>query len=328
MKSIKYVISFTVIGIMLMGVYLWIRHTEVYPSTSDAYIDASVVRIAPQVTGQVLQLPIKDHMHVNKGQLLLQIDPQPYQLTVQRASANLLLAEQQLASAKAAREMARAQVEQHKAEVEDAQHNNKRMQDLWQRKTVSKATAEQAAYKLKESQAVLASSESELNRATRQVEEAKIQIRVARTQLAQAQLDLNYTRLLSPADGFLGKVTVRPGDVVHPGEQLFPLVEDTSTFVDANFKETDLQRIRPGQPAVVEVDMYPGKKFNGTVESVSPASGVAFSLLPPENATGNWVKVTQRFPIRIAMQHNSSNKRLLVGASSSVTVDTSNIALP
>ena len=327
MRKTKILISFVVVLFLTAGLYFWIQYNEQYPSTSDAYIDAAVVRISPQVTGKVLKLPIKDHMHVTKGQLLLMIDPQPYELTVQAADSSLKLARQHLAAVRAESDMVRAQVEQRKVELADAVRNNKRMQSLMVQNSVATAVAEEATYKLKEAEAALGSAVADVNRMRRQVNEASIQIKVAEIQLAQARLELAYTRILSPSDGFLGKIQIRPGDIVQPGQRLFPLVEDLSAWVDANFKETDLQRIHPGQTATVEVDMYPGKKFNGVVESVSPASGVAFSLLPAENATGNWVKITQRFPIRIAMTDKSIDQRFLIGASSKVTVDTSREAL-
>ena len=144
---------------------------------------------------------------------------------------------------------------------------------------------------------------------------------MAEAALGRARLDLKHTRIVAPSKGIIGDLQLRPGGFVTAGRALFALVETDEVWVDANFKETDLPRIRPGQPARVKVDLQPGATFRGEVESLSPASGTAFSLLPPENATGNWVKVTQRFPVRVRILEPVPNLRL--GASSEVTVDTS-----
>ena len=145
-------------------------------------------------------------------------------------------------------------------------------------------------------------------------------IKAARAALEQARKDLGETRITAPANGLLGEVDLRPGSYVNAGDPLFALVENDPVWVDANFKETDLPRIRPGQPATVSVDLLPGKTFRGEVEGLSPASGAAFALLPPENATGNWVKVTQRFAVRIRILDPVPELR--VRASAEVAVDT------
>jgi membrane fusion protein (multidrug efflux system) len=142
--------------------------------------------------------------------------------------------------------------------------------------------------------------------------------------LNQAQLDLKYCRIYAPADGIVDEVSLRPGTFVSKGRDALALVENDEVWVDANFKETDLMRIQPGQSATVKVDLLPDKVFHGKVQSLSPASGTAFSLLPPENATGNWVKVTQRFPVRIRIIDPTPQLRL--GASSEVSIDATDSA--
>ena len=142
----------------------------------------------------------------------------------------------------------------------------------------------------------------------------------ARAAYAKARLDLEHPRITAPADGTIGEFVLRPGSFVTSGSPLFALVENAPVWVDANFKETDLPRIRPGQPATVTVDLLPGQTFHGQVEDLSPASGAAFSLFPPENATGNWVKVTQRFDVRVRILDPVPEMR--VGASAEVRIDT------
>jgi membrane fusion protein (multidrug efflux system) len=316
------------VAIAAMGVYGFWRHAENYPSTSDAYVTAHVVHIEPQVGGRITVLPVRDHQHVNQGQLLLQIDTRPYQIAVQKAVAELALAQQQKLAADAGVQAARATVNQRRAQLDDAQRNYARDSRLLVHKAVSAAQTETDRDKLREVDAALKAGEADSSRAIREQAEAEARIRVAQAGLAEARLNLAYTRISAPASGTLGEIPVHPGDVVQPGQQLFPLVEDQAFWVDANYKETDLDRIRPGQRATIAVDMYPDKTFHGVVESVSPASGVAFSLLPPENATGNWVKVTQRFPVRVRVSTDHNNTPLRVGASSSVTIDTTRTPEP
>jgi len=281
-----------------------------------------VVRIAPQVGGKVVELPVTDDARVVMGQLLLVIDPESYEIAVKRAEANVTLTDQAQAGAQAAVDAAQAEVSEREAEHTDAVRSNERMQDLLKRKSVAPAQAESARYKLRETKAVLDKARSVLHQTVRKLGEAGARVRVAEAALAEARLNLSHTRITAPVSGVLGTVDIRPGDVVTAGQQLFPLVDDSAVWVDANYKETDLHRIRIGQPASISVDMYPGKTFHGRVESVGPASSVAFSLLPPENATGNWVKVTQRFPVRVRIYKPNTTTPLRVGASSTVTIDT------
>lgn len=323
MRILKWTVSAVVISMLVVGITAWIRYDSLHPSTSDAYVSAAVVRISPRITGKLDSIPVHDYDHVEQGQLLLQIDPQPYRIALERARSNLALATQQRNAAQAAVESARALVSQHRAELEDARRNHQRTQKLLQQKSISQAQADSVRFKLKEIESAYQASVADLGRMQGRFQEAAAQIRVAQTAVEEATMNLGYTRILAPVSGYLGKLEVRPGNVVQAGQPLFPLVEDQSAWVYANFKETDLHRIQPGQQAHIRLDMYPGRTFNGVIESLSPASGVAFSLLPPENATGNWVKVTQRFPVRIAFTDQDPGMTLRIGASSTVTVDTS-----
>lgn len=149
---------------------------------------------------------------------------------------------------------------------------------------------------------------------------AQATIQLAKASLTQAQLKLSYTRVTAPTSGWITHVTLRGGDLVSENQPLFALISDNEFWVDANFKETDINDIHPGQSAVVKVDMYPGHTFKGRVESISGGTGAAFSLLPPENATGNWVKVTQRVPVRIHIINPDERFPLRIGISASVTI--------
>ena len=308
------------------GVYAYWKYKSAHPSTSDAYLTAHVVRIEPQVGGQIARLPIRDHQYVRQGQVLLQIDDRPYRIAVQQAQAELSLAKQQKLAADAAVEVAGAMVSQRQAELNDARHHYERDTRLIARQDVSKAQLDSDHDKLDAAQAALKEGQAGYRQSQRDQDAAGARITVAQAALDRARLNLSYTTITAPASGTLGNISARPGDIVQAGQQLFPLVEDQAFWVEANYKEGDLERIRPGQSASVEMDMYPGRTFRGVVESLSPASGVAFSLLPPENATGNWVKVTQRFPVRIRIVSRDDGTPLRIGSSCSVTVDTTRTA--
>jgi membrane fusion protein (multidrug efflux system) len=309
----------------LAGGYLYWRHSLTYPSTDDAYVSGHVVRIAPRITGMVASLPVHAFHVVAAGDLLLEIDRQPFEIALQKANAQLDLQRQKIAADQAAVDAAQADVKNRQAEYDNAKTNMRRVSELLATHSIAKAKADDARYRLDEAKAALGAARADLQHALKErgaPGEHNAELRLAEAEVAQARLDLSYTRITAVVSGILGEITLRPGTMVQAGQMLFPLLDDKTFWVDANYKETDLHRIHSGQSATIAVDMYPDKTFNGVVESISPASGVAFSLLPPENATGNWVKVTQRFPVRVRITDTSSRYPLRIGASSHVTIDT------
>jgi len=326
MKYVKWIIGIVVVVIAGVGGYFYWHHSQIYPSTNDAYVQAEVITISPQISGRVSTVPVHDHQHVNQGQLLVQIDPEPFRIAVQAAEAKLALAGKQAGAAGSDVTAARAAVEQRQATLTQAAANARRMRKLYEQHTIPKASLDDAVAALESARAALAQAQADVKKARQEQAAAGHQasLEVAQVALEQARLQLSYTRITAPASGELGRVDVQPGDMVQLGQSLFPLVEDGSFWVAANFKETDLPRIRAGQPAKVTVDMLPGVALKAYVQSVAPASGTAFSLLPPENATGNWVKVTQRIPVKIALKE-IPQRPLRIGASAEVTVNTSGL---
>lgn len=308
-----------------VGLYAYWRYEAHFPSTSDAYVQAHVVSIAPQVSGRVLQVFVREHQRLTAGAPLLQIDPQPFRIALERARAQLDTMRQEVAAAQAAVEAAEATVAERQAQLHEARLNFARVEPLVRQQLLPPAEGDTARDALAAAQAQLAAARSELELARRKRGEpgaANATVRAAAAAVAQAQLDLDHTQLLSPVGGTVANLSVRPGSVVVHDVPLFALVEDGLWWVDANYKETALLHIRPGMPATIHIDMYPGVQFDGVVQSISPASGVAFSLFPPENATGNWVKVTQRFPVRVRILTPDPAHPLRMGASAEVTIDT------
>lgn len=319
----KWFLAGGVVCAVVVSLYFVWRYETLYPSTSDAYLTANVVRIAPRVSGKIVSLPVMTHQHVNAGQLLLKLDKQPFVIALHKSEAALQLAKQQWETAKLNVETARADIDKQQALYDDALRQSVRTSSLYKRHAISKAELDSAVYHSREASAALKAAKSVLEQADHRQQMAQAQVDMAATELDQARLKLSYTQITAPADGILGEIEMRPGDIINAGQALFPLVEDNTYWVSANYKETDLMRIHPGQPAMVQIDMYPNKNFKGVVDSLSPASGVAFSLLPPENATGNWVKVTQRFPVRIRIDQPAEAIPLRIGSSSFVRIDTS-----
>ncbi|MGI9827603.1 HlyD family secretion protein [Vibrio vulnificus] len=306
------------------AMYLSWQYSDSHPSTEDAYIRAKILSVAPQVQGQVVAVEAKDFQAVNKGNLLLKIDARPYLLAVKQAKAAYQLAVQQHDVADKQVTEAVAGLDAARSNLTEAQLEYKRIDSLVTRKLASAQDLDTAKNKLANAQASLEQARASVekaiaNRGEEGAEAAVVQ--QAAAQLAQAELNLSYTDITSPVDGIAGEINTHVGSVVSVGQTLFPVIIKDSYWVRANFKETDLTHIKPGMEAEVVIDMYPDRVWKATVEELSPASGTSFSLMPPENATGNWVKIKQRFPVRLALNVPKDSPQLRVGASTEVTVD-------
>ena len=312
----------------LVAVIAGWRHSALYPGTDNAYVGANLANIAPQITGPVLVLNVHNHQAVKKGQLLFIIDPKPFQVAVDLAAAAYALAQQQVAADAAAVENAQAVVEQRHEEALNAELTGVRSLTLASKGVLSKQAADDAKLHMRDTKAILQGSKAQLKQAQAQLGdlgEKNAALLQAKAVLAQAQLSLFYTHVTAPADGVIENLTMRAGDMVTTATSVFSIIDDGQWWVDANFKETQLERIKPGQAVSVKLDMYSDHEFHGYVENISKGSGSTFSLPPPENATGNWVKVTQRFPVRIRIQDDPAYP-LRVGASASVSVNTTSKA--
>ncbi|MHB1942649.1 MAG: HlyD family secretion protein [Acidiferrobacteraceae bacterium] len=307
---------------VLAGFAYW-RYDRRFVSTDDGYLGAHVIRIAAQIPGAIRTVDVRDSQAVRAGQLLFTIESRPYVLKVREAQALLAQARGALRSAKARLQAARAGALQSSIELGNAERTFQRTATLAARHYVSQQALDNARAQLARVRAGSALSQAQLRESEitlRKKEGVPARIRAAKAELAAAKLDLSYTRVSAPSAGIISNLNLRPGSVVTPLMPLFALVEQGDYWVNANFKETDIERIRDGDPAKIDVDMYPGHTFRGRVESISGAAGTAFSLLPPENATGNWVKVTQRVPVRIHVLNPDPRYPLRVGTSASVTV--------
>lgn len=328
LRWIALLVLFVITAVGVLGYW---RYAEIYPSTDNAYTGADIVRIAPLVAGQVIEVYVEDDQKVAAGDPLFDIDPAPYDAALRGALAQFDAAADAAGTEGEALKAAAAEMEAKRHALVEAL-GAYRAAETTQRQNGSSPGKAPAPAVVDALEAVRTANAA-YQTAHRAFSEAQDQnmvvtvptakLRGAAAQLDKATEDRVKTHVLSPGDGWVSNVRVRPGAVMSAGMPAFPLVESGPWWVDANFKETDLQRIRQGQPATIKLDMYPGYAIEGTVESISPGSGALFSVLPPENATGNWVKVTQRFPVRIRIGGKPDPDRpLRVGATATVTVDT------
>ena len=305
-------------------------------STDDAYVAADITILASKASGYVRSVEVQNNQSVAAGDVIARIDDVDYQLAVQAAKDRLATQQataerigQQIEAAKAQVAQAQPQVDAAKADAVRAAADFERQTRLSQSDYASKARLEQSRADRDKAEAGVKSAEAAIlvARANVGVLEAQLQeaARTAdetRTAVAKAERDLSFTVIRAPVAGVIGNRAVEVGAFVQPGTRLAALVPLTSVRVDANFKETQLAKVRPGQKAHIEVDAYPGRDFPATVDSVAPASGSQFSLLPPENATGNFTKIVQRVPVRIRIEPEAAALRLLrPGMSVVVRVD-------
>ena len=292
--------------------------SAVTQTTNDAYVRAEMAKLSSRVAGEVLKVMVTDFQRVKAGDLLVQIDPADYEAQVAQAEANVEGAQATLDNLSNQIELqyatiAQAQASQVAASAADveARQEQERQQSLSEtqagtRQKLEQATAgfAKAEADLRASRAVIAAQQHQLEVLQGTKKQRAAEIAGAKAQLAAARLKLGYTRISAPFDGIVSERQVQPGDYVNIGSNLIDVVPLPHVYVIANYKETQLTHVQPGQPADVTVDSFPGQTLHGRVERIAPASGSQFALLPPDNATGNFTKVVQRIPVRIAFDDN------------------------
>jgi len=302
------------VGAAIWGVLWWMeaRHFE---TTDDAFVDSRAFAISAKVGGYLVDVPVTDNQHVEAGALIGQVDPRDYrvardqaQAQLDAALANVQSAEAQVIAQQSQVAEAQAQVQQSEAALEFSRDENRRAQELVQRGAGTVQRAQQTASDLTQAQANLARTSAAVNAANRQIavleaqrKSADANVEQARAQLAQAELNLRYTEIRTAQGGRIAKLTAAKGQLVQAGQALSMLVPD-ALWITANFKETQLTAMRPGQDVEMTIDAYPDRVIHGRVDSIQPGSGTAFSLLPAQNATGNYVKVVQRVPVKLVFE--------------------------
>ena len=339
-KRSRKIILPIVLGLVLLGgigygirEYIYSRHHE---DTDDAQIDGDISPVVARVTGFVDSVKFEENHLVKKGQILLILDDRDLQIKVQQAQAaldnavaNVAVVKANVSTAENSYAATQANIENTKVGLWKATEDFNRYQNLLKDRSVTqqqfdaiRAEKESAEAQLQLAQKQAATSQVQVAAAVKQVEVAEANVTAKQADLDYAKLQLSYALIQSPASGFASKKNVETGQLVQTGQTLFNVVSDSGIYVTANFKETQLDQMKAGQPVSVKVDAFPGEKVEGTIASFAPATGAKFSLLPPDNATGNFVKVIQRVPVKIKLTNlsNSLAENLRPGMSVKVSV--------
>lgn len=329
------VVAVVALVAVFVGVRQWV-FSRTHVETDDAYLRADVAQVTPRVSGTIQEILVDANWQVEKDEVLVQLDPSEQKLKLEKAEATLARVHEDVHQARAALHAAESGLELAKADLEQVKLDLGRSAQLAERGVVPADRLDRArtAVRIAQARVVTATQEGERARAAlgpalNADDEEAPAVREAKAARDEAALMLSYTTIRAPIAGVVGRRGVEVGERVQPGEPLMAIVPVADVYVEANFKETQLTDVRVGQPATIVSDLYPDLVLHGRVEGLSPATGAAFALLPPENATGNWVKVVQRVPVRIRLDEPASDERpLRVGLSAVATIDTADRSGP
>jgi membrane fusion protein (multidrug efflux system) len=331
---------FLVVAVLgALSVFFYLRYKSTHVGTDDAYIDGNVYTVAARVPGTVRKVYVDDNQDVAEGELLVELDPTDYQVRVREAlsslqekkakvaemNAKVQAARKALAETRAAMEASQASVSLQEARLAQAEKDRTRARNLHAKEAISTeryekamtdydvvaAQAEAARKEFNRAGAAVKSQEARVGQAEAEKASEQAGVKQAEAALEQARLNLGYTKVHAAAAGHVTKKSVEAGNRVQAGQPLMSVVSLEGVWVVANYKETDLQKIRPGQRVEIEVDTFPGKVFRGKVQSIMAGTGAVFSLFPPENATGNYVKVVQRIPVKIVFDEGTDAGHVL-----------------
>jgi membrane fusion protein (multidrug efflux system) len=338
MRTPFYKTPLFMIGILLLaaaaGAFYWLKAIHPFESTDNAYLKSHMSLISPKESGYVKEVLFEDNQTVKPGDLLVVIDDHDFQAKAAQAEAQVLLEKasaETLESDKHAQEaMIReehANIAASEANVEKSAKDLKRFKNLAAEGAISAQSrdAAESAYKQAKAErdkfvSARQGAESRLSSLDARINESRARLKAAEAALELARINLGNTRILAPFNGIIGNRSVQIGQLVQPGGALAYLIPADGLFVEANFKETQISHMQAGQAATITVDAFPDRRFEGTVDSFAPASGSEFSLLPPENATGNFTKIVRRVPVKIRFKQDADLKMLRPGLSAVVQV--------
>jgi membrane fusion protein (multidrug efflux system) len=315
--------------VVLIAASWWYLTSGRYVSTDDAYVQAARTMISTDVAGRVVAVEVGDNQRVNKGQVLFRLDDRPFRIAVEEAQAMLAAARLQIEAMKATYRQKLAELRSAQDTLSYQQREFERQRQLATSGVAARATYDQVQNALQQAEHKVTSTQSDANNILAQLggdantpTDQHPTVQRAQAALDKAQLNLSYTVVKAAESGIVTKVEqVQVGSYVSASTPVFSMMSDR-IWVEANFKETELTHMRQGQDATVEIDTYPEAQCRGKLVSLSPGTGLTFSLLPPENATGNWVKVVQRLPVRLSLECTPSDLPLHAGLSATVEVDT------
>jgi membrane fusion protein (multidrug efflux system) len=331
-KRLRLVLMLSVpLLIAAVGLYLWLGSGR-YVSTDNAYVQQDKVSVSAEVAGPILEVKVRENQRVRRGDLLFRIDPRPYRIALEQAEAQIAAAQVSVHKLEAESAGTGADIQGAGANVGFAQRAFDRQAELMRRGFTTRARYDEALHGVQEAKERLANAraESQIKQAALADGPSAAQPAIAAAQAARdkALLDLKRTEVRAPIDGYVSQTDrLQVGAAVVPGLAMVTLVRSADAWVEANYKETDLNKMAPGQPAEIRLDAYPSTRIRGHVASIGRGTGSEFSVLPAQNASGNWVKVTQRVPVRIAIDENPG-RPMISGLSAEVKVDTKEAPLP
>ncbi len=325
-------------GVVALAAYMghawWYTHARPFESTDNAYVRAHMAQISPRITGHVKAVHFTDNQPVSAGTLLVEIDDTALRAAREQAAAEVATRALRRTTLTAELDTQNARIAQHvasfaavSATLARSQKDLARLDGLVEDGSIPAQQRDAAEAALAIARAELARQRALTEEATReratlaaQIGEAEAAHKTAQVTLRRADIELSHTRIVAPIDGVLGNRSVQVGQLLQPGAVLAFLVPAEGFFVEANFKETQLEDMRPAQPVSIEIDAYPNTRFSGVIDSTAPASGAEFSILPPENATGNFTKIVRRVPVKIRFDADNTLQLLKTGLSCVVKV--------
>lgn len=317
--------AFAVVGVLvalgLTAGYFYGQYRKTHVTTDNAFIEGNIHTIAAKINGTVKVIYVHDNQLVKKGDLLVEIDPIDYDVKLREAASALDVEKAKLTESESRIESAKANLELARANLKLAETDKARAEKLITEHAIPQERYDRAVTAHEVARAQVKAAEDQLRQAESQKVTQFSSIRQKEAVTSQANLNFKYTKITAPADGYITKKSVQTGNQILAGQPLMALVSLTDIWITANYKETQLTNIKPGQEVRIVVDSYPGKTFKGKVDSIMAGTGVSFALFPAENATGNYVKVVQRIPVKITLDEGSDREHILrIGMSVEPTV--------
>ncbi len=315
--------------IVFVAASYWYATTGRYVSTENAYVKSNIVAISPNIDGRVIEVLVSENQRVKKGDLLFRIDPEPYWIRERAALARRDMVRTEIMALRAEFRQSQAEIAEASKKVTFFKTEAKRQRALGSKGITTQARIDEAEFNL-------ASAEERINMLRQKVRKdlAKLggdperapeqhpMFLAAEADLHEVQLQLDYTKIVAPMDGIVSRLRLEPGEWVEADTPTFGLIGTEDLWIEANLKETQLTHVREGQTVEISIDAYPGAIWNASVASISPATGAEFAVLPPQNASGNWVKVVQRLPVRLQVEQTPDHPPLRAGMTASITIDT------
>ena len=307
----------------------WYEATGRFVTTENAYVKTNVIAVSADIDGRVTEVLVEENQHVDKGDLLFTMDPESHWMMVNMAEAKRETVRQDIAATRAEYHQIVAEIEEKKANVAYYRQEADRQRQLIGKAITTRARLDEAEFNLTAAKQVVATLRQKIRTVLARLggdpsraSELHPIFMMAETELSMAKMNLGYTKIRAPIDGVVTRLKLEAGEWVESGEPAFGLIGVHRVWIEANLKETQLTHVRVGQEVTVEIDAYPDTVWTARVASISPATGAEFSVLPPQNASGNWVKVVQRLPVRIEIETTPEHPLLRAGMTANVSVDT------